>query len=135
MGYSGYGRGGRWGWRRPELDVPPPPPGATRIVVPVTRDAGPHSEVAPVAARAPFLAVIDVGEKLSVRVVPNPAAQAPGGAGRVFAEAVVGMGASLAAVPRLGPNAARALREAGVELRAARPGETLLELLRRLGYA
>lgn len=136
-GYGGGGGGGRGFGRRGgfggiSLNVPPPPPGGVRVVASVEGDAGLDSVVSMVAARAPFIAVVDIvsGRPVYVGVFPNPAAGS-GGAGRIFAELVLGLSASLVIVPQLGPNALAMLGDLRVQI--VPPGTRLSDVLRRLG--
>ena len=115
--------------------LPPPPPDGVRVVAPVEEDRGLDSRVAGVFARAPFLAVVDVagGKAAEVRVVPNPYAGAPGGAGPGLVEWVLGTGARVVVAPGLGVNAARAAEAAGLRVVSVEPGATLREALKKAG--
>lgn len=55
-------------------------------------------------------------ETLEFEVVPNPKADAPGGAGIQSAQFVVNRGAGAVVTGRVGPNAERVLRAARVEI-------------------
>ncbi len=136
-GYGGGGGGGRGFGRRgvfggASLNVPPPSPGGVRVVASVEGDAGLESAVSMVAARSPFIAVVDIVDRrpVYVGVFPNPAAGG-GGAGRIFAELVLSLGASVVVVPQLGPNALSML--SGLRVEMVPPGTRLSDVLRRLG--
>lgn len=115
-------------------ELPPPPEGGVRVVAPVEGDEGLDSKVAGVFARAPYLAVVDVaGGKAEVRVVPNPYAGAPGGAGPGLVDWVLGVGAAVVVAPGLGVNAARAAEAAGLRVVSVEPGVTLRDALKKAG--
>ncbi len=73
----------------------------------------PDSPVDPRFGRAPYFVLYDDGE---YRVVENPASQAWGGAGIQAAQQVVSLGAKVVITGNVGPNAAQALRSAGIQV-------------------
>ena len=104
-------------------------------MAPVEEDRGLDSRVSGVFARAPFLAVVDVagGKVAQVRVLPNPYAMGPGGAGPGLVEWVLGTGAEVVVAPGLGVNAAQAAEAAGLRVVRVEPGVTLREALKKAG--
>lgn len=134
----GYGGGGWWGapaQPQPQAAVPPPPPGAHRVVAAVEEDAGIDSRISQVFGRAPYFAFIDIveGEVKSIRVLPNPMASAPGGAGTTAAQWILSSGARSAIAPYLGPNVSMIFSQAGVQVYTVEPETPLSKALKRLG--
>ncbi len=80
-------------------------------------------------ARAPFLTLVTVvgGEPREATAVPNPAVNAPGGAGPMAAQKAAEMGANVVLAPRLGPNATAALQALGIQVFMVPPGITVKE--------
>jgi len=144
MGYGWGGRGyGRRGWRRgrggwaTQLSQPivSPPARGLRVATTLNNNNGLQSIISQVFARAPYLALIDIdnGQIIDLKIFENPAAQAPGGAGRYLAQLLLNSGVSIVLVPSLGPNAAQALTMAGVQVYNIQPGIPLIEALRATG--
>jgi len=107
------------------------------VVVPA-EGPGLDAPVSPVLGRAPYLIVIDVSPEGEVREqsVPNPFAQAPGGAGQAVAQWIASIGAHAVAAASVGPNAAMVLESAGIRPVPLRPGgrvRDVVEYLRRSG--
>jgi len=87
------------------------------------------AETSPVFGRCPVFLFVDAANR-RVEAVQNPAVTAPGGAGVQAAQMVVDRGAEAVITGRLGPNAARVLEAAGVDMRRA-DGGTAGEVLDR----
>jgi len=83
-----------------------------KIIVPVNED---KTSVCPSFGRAPFFSITDTACGSS-EVVENKAAASEGGAGIRAAQAVLDMGAEALITPRLGENAAKVLKMAGIKL-------------------
>lgn len=89
-----------------------------RIIVPIDHPTQPVVAATFGRAEAFWVALDDdPGE-----IVANPAAAEPGGAGIKAAQRVIDLHPDVLIAPRLGENAARALRAAGIEVRRSRPG-------------
>jgi predicted Fe-Mo cluster-binding NifX family protein len=76
---------------------------------------GLDAEPSPVFGRCPVFLFVDSATQ-EVEALENPAVSAPGGAGIQAAQLVVDRGAKAVITGRLGPNAARVLESAGVDL-------------------
>ena len=87
------------------------------------------AEPSPVFGRCPVFLFVDA-ETRQVEALENPAAAASGGAGIQAAQLVVDRGAGAVITGRLGPNAARVLEAAGIEIRRLE-GRTAGEALER----
>ena len=91
--------------------------------------------VAPVFARAPAFAIIEInenGEVTSQKTIPNPAANYPRGAGIMAVQTLINEGVDSVAVPQVGPNAADALAAAGIAIYQVSPGaplETVVKMI------
>ena len=108
-----------------------------RVVVPA-EGPGLDAPVSPVLGRAPYLVVVDVSPEGEVREesIPNPFAQAPGGAGQGVAQWIASIGAHAVAAASVGPNAAMVLESAGIRPVPVRPGSRVrdvVEYLKRSG--
>lgn len=77
---------------------------------------GLESRVAPQFGRCAYFVIVDPDTN-SVESIPNPGAQAPGGAGVRAAETVVSAKASILLTGRIGPSAFPILSEVGIEVR------------------
>jgi predicted Fe-Mo cluster-binding NifX family protein len=98
-------------------------------VVITAQGGGLDAEPSPVFGRCPVFLFVDA-ESEQVEALENPAIAAPGGAGIQAAQLVVDRGAQAVITGRLGPNAARVLEAAGIEIRLAE-GRTAREVLDR----
>ena len=87
------------------------------------------AEPSPVFGRCPVFLFVDP-ENQQLEALENPAIAASGGAGIQAAQLVVEHGARAVITGRLGPNAARVLEAAGIEIRRA-AGRTAGEVLER----
>lgn len=98
-----------------------------RIAIP-TKGGGLEDTVAPVFARAPAFAIVDVEneEVKNVKVIQNPAMNATGGAGPLAVQMLINEGVEAIVTPHVGPNALGALQAAGIKLYQVAPG-TLVE--------
>ncbi len=145
-GGAGGGRGGGWGggsrgggppWMgaAPKINVPPPPPGSVRVAAPLMDNRGLDSTVAPVLARAPFIAFVDLagGRVASLNIQSNPVVGFRGGAGIALAEALANAGCRVVLAPQVGPQAIGAMQRLGIEVRFVQPGIPLLQALRQAG--
>jgi len=135
-GGRGYGWGmGWWGAPQQMAALPPPQPGARRVVASVMEDAGVDSRISEVFGRAPYFAFIDIadGEVKSVRIVPNQMASLPQGVGFAAAQLIVSSGAESVIATYVGPNVSAALTQAGINIYTVEPGTPLLEALKRVG--
>jgi predicted Fe-Mo cluster-binding NifX family protein len=83
-----------------------------KIAIPVNGD---QVTVCPSFGRAPYFWVSDT-ESGDKSVLENPAAHSEGGAGIRAAQAVLDLGAEALITPRLGENAAKVFKPAGVAL-------------------
>ena len=117
------------------MSVEPPRPGVLRIAATVLEDRGLDSTIAPMFARAPFVALIDTasGEIVDAKIIPNAFANAPQGAGMGFAQWLVQVGVRIVLGSNIGPNAAMALQQAGIRIHNVPAGTRLRDALRSLG--
>ncbi|NPA04574.1 MAG: hypothetical protein GXO09_00560, partial [Crenarchaeota archaeon] len=115
--------------------LPPPPPGVFRVAATTTDGRGVESPISPRFARGAYIVVVDLagGGIADVRVMANPFAGFPHGAGVAFARWLVSSGVRAVLAPRLGPNAAMVLRETGVAVYSVAPGARVIDALRSLG--
>ena len=144
-GRGGFGRGGSGGppwaggpWTPPQMpSLPRPPPGATRVAVPVEDNRGLDSTISWRMGRASYIAIVDVveGRVAGVNVVPNAVAGAPRGAGIALGQWLLSIGVNVVVAPRVGPNIAYVLQQGGVRVEVAPPGSRVRDALRNLGIA
>jgi len=153
MGGRGFGRrGGRWGrrmgmrggwgmgWQQPAAPPFSPPALSTRtsakIAVPVDDSRGLESRVSQLFARSRFMALIDLqeGEVRDIRIVENPSAPAPQGAGFMVADWLLNQRVDTVLAPSLGPNIMQVLGRSGIAVYPVRPGVRISEALRELGF-
>jgi len=139
-GYGmGYGPGYGPGFQQPGMgqytSIPPPPPGALRVAASVDENAGINSRISTRFARSMYMAIIDIsaGKVVNVNIVPNPAANAMGGAGMMVAQWLVSCGVRVVIGSSYGPNAGGALAQAGITTHTVQPGTPVIEALRQLG--
>ena len=142
-GYGGYGMGYGPGYgpafQQPGtgqfINIPPPPPGALRVAASVDENAGINSRISARFARSMYIAIIDIsnGKVSNVNIVPNPAANAMGGAGMMIAQWLVSSGVRIVIGSSYGPNAGGALAQAGITTHTVQPGIPIIEALRQLG--
>ena len=138
---GGYGRGGSpWGvsgqpLMPQQVPIQPPPPNATRIVIPVDDASGLNSRVSMVFARAPYFLVVDIvnGSAVNAQPVPNPYMNVGGGAGRWVSEWILGIGARIVIAPSVGPNAMGMLGQSGIGVYNVPTGTSAIDALRMLG--
>ncbi|AJC72022.1 iron-molybdenum cofactor-binding protein [Thermococcus guaymasensis DSM 11113] len=102
-----------------------------RIAIP-TNGGGLEDTVAPVFARAPAFAIIDVeGEEVkNVKVIQNPAMNAAGGAGPMAVQTLINEGVDAIVAPQVGPNALGAIQAAGIRLYQVAPGTPVEEAVK-----
>ncbi len=134
------GWGGRGWWGGPGTvptpePLPPPPPNVFRVATTTVDGRGLESPVSPRFARGPYIVVVDVanGSVVNVKVMANPFANFPHGAGVAFAQWLIFSGVRAVLAPNLGPNAAMVLQQAGVAIYSAVPGARVIDALRSLG--
>lgn len=96
--------------------------------------------VAPRFARAGTFTIIDLGSEggvVSVKVIDNPAAESPGGAGVRATQLLADEGVEVVVGPGFGPNAAAILAELGIKTVTVPPGtpvkEAVEEVRKQLG--
>ena len=103
-----------------------------RVVVPVVEDAGLNSRLSGHFGRAPYFAIVELGEEgraVDVKMAPN-VSKHMGGVG-LPSEHILQLAPDVVIVPGMGPRALRLFQEAGVPvLRAA--AETVGENLEAL---
>ena len=90
-----------------------------KIIVSSQPPGGLDSLVDPRFGRCSTFTIVDVdnsGKILNVQVIPNSAANAPGGAGIQATQLVASTGAQVIITGNLGPNASRALQQLGVAI-------------------
>ncbi len=131
----GRGRGGGWSWGAavPQFPaVPPPPPGAYRIVASIEFDRGLDSIISPRFGRSPYFAIVDVsnGRVVNYTSVQNPCIDLPHGAGVAVAQWILSIGARHVIGAHFGPNVMAVLQQAGVNLCTVPPGTRLADALR-----
>lgn len=140
----GYGRRGRWGaaggppgWSGVGSmePLPSPPSGVIRVAAATDTGAGLDATISYRFSRAPYFTVVDIkgGKPVGVRSVPNAMASGMGGVGMAVGQWLLSSGVGIVVAPRLGPNIATLLSQAGVRVEIAPPGMTVGEVLRRLG--
>lgn len=133
-GGGGWGRGGGWGWgAMPQFPpVPPPPPGAYRVVASIEFDNGLNSIISPRFGRSPYFAVVDVvnGKVANYVAVQNPCINLPHGAGVAVAQWILSIGARHVIGAHFGPNVMAVLQQAGINLCTVPPGTRLEDALR-----
>lgn len=83
-----------------------------KLIIPLDED---QQSVCPAFGRTPWFLLWDT-EQDAGEILPNPAAQAEGGAGLKAAQTVVDSGASVLLTPRCGENAAEVFRTAGIQI-------------------
>ena len=138
-GYGmGYGPGYGPGYQQPMgqfTNINPPPPGTIRVAASVDENAGLNSRISAMFARAMYIAIVDVanGKVVNTNIVPNPAANAMGGAGMMIAQWLISNGVRIVIGPSFGPNASGALSQSGITSYTIQPGVPLIEALRQLG--
>jgi predicted Fe-Mo cluster-binding NifX family protein len=106
----------------------------TRAAAPVENNAGLKSIISQVAARSPYIAIVDIVNGLAkdVKVLENPASMSGGGAGYMLAQWLKENNVSVFLAPNIGPNLAQGLAASGITILQAPPGRTLEEALRAL---
>jgi len=104
-----------------------------RVLIPTTR-GGLDDAVAGMFARAPTFTIIEVSPEgiVDVKVVPNPGASAPRGAGVTAAQFCIDNGVEAVIAPQFGPNAYGALQAAGIKLYQVAPGTPVREAVEAL---
>lgn len=85
-----------------------------RIVIPAN-GATLDAPISPVFGRCPTFIFVDT-DTMAFEAVPNPAINAPGGAGTQAAPAVIQRGAQAILSNPLGPNALRVVQAAGIPI-------------------
>ena len=115
--------------------LPPPPPNVFRVATTTVDSRGLESPVSPRFARGPYIVVVDIasGRVADVRVLANPFANFPHGAGVAFAQWLISSGVRAVLAPNLGPNVAMVLQQAGIAVYSAVPGARVIDALRSLG--
>ncbi len=83
-----------------------------RVVIPAN-GANLDTPTSPIFGRSQYFILVDP-ETLEFEALPNPALDAPGGAGVQAAQTVLQHGVSAVIAPSLGPNAFRVIRAAGI---------------------
>jgi len=139
MGW-GMGMGRGWGAMPPAAmpqmpQLPPLKAGMRRVVAAVEDNSGLNSRISPRFGRAPFIAFVDLGdgEVKAINIVPNQAANLPGGAGIMVAQWIISAQASDVIAPYLGPNVSMVFSQAGLRVHSIEPLIPLSEALRRAG--
>ncbi len=96
--------------------------------------AGLKSIISQVAARSPYIAIVDIadGSAKDIKVLKNPASMSGGGAGYMLAQWLKENNVSIFLAPNMGPNLAQGLAASGITVIQAPPGRTLEEILRML---
>lgn len=89
------------------------------IVAVSTTDGGLEDSVCPVFGRCPTFTIVDTDGMGSAKTIPNPGAQAGGGAGIAAAQAVIDAGAEAVITGNCGPNASGALSRSGIRVYSA----------------
>ncbi len=141
MWRRGMGMGGGWGrgWGAPPPgqmpSLPPPKPGALRVVASTDDDRGLDATISFRFARAPYMTVVDIvrGEVVSVQSVPNALAGGMRGVGVAVGQWLISIGAKAVLAPHLGPNIQMVLSSAGIRAYPARPGTRVIDALRGAG--
>jgi len=105
-----------------------------RVVVPVVEDAGLNSRLSGHFGRAPYFAIVELGEEgraVDVKMAPN-VSKHMGGVG-LPSEHILQLAPDVVIVPGRGPRALRLFQEAGVPVlrAAAETVEENLEALRK----
>ncbi|WP_461865181.1 NifB/NifX family molybdenum-iron cluster-binding protein [Thermococcus sp.] len=88
-----------------------------KVAVPSANGGGLDDVVAPVFGRAPAFTIVDTDENgniKDVKVIQNPGAAAPGGAGPMAVQLLINEGVEAVAAPQFGPNALGAIQAAGI---------------------
>ena len=134
----GYGRFGGPSWGLPTQTMPPmppPPPDVLRAAASTDDPAGLDARISFRFARAPFLTVVDLrdGKPVDVKSVQNVMASGAHGVGIAVGQWLISSGVRVVLAPRLGPNIAMVLSQAGVRVETVPPGVTVGEALRRIG--
>ena len=83
-----------------------------RVVIPAN-GADLDAPTSPIFGRSPMFILVDP-ETLNFEALPNPALDAPGGAGVQAAQIVLQRGVEAVIAPSLGPNAFRVIQAAGI---------------------
>mgnify|MGYP000890870646 CR=1 FL=1 len=96
----------------PDPSIENPEEVVMKVVVPAN-GADLDAPVSPVFGRCAVFVLVDP-DTMEFEALPNPAVDAPGGAGVQSAQAVLQRGASAVIAPSLGPNAFRVIQSAGV---------------------
>jgi predicted Fe-Mo cluster-binding NifX family protein len=91
-----------------------------RILVSTTK-GGLEDNVSPIFGRCPTFTIVQVEDKKigKADVIPNPGAQAGGGAGIAAAQAVIDAGADVVITSNCGPNAIGVLSQSGIKVYAS----------------
>ena len=87
-----------------------------RIAVASASNGGLNDIVSHQFGRCPTFTIVDVrdGKIVNVKVIPNPAAQAPSGAGIQASQMLISEGVNVVIAGRFGPNASMVLAQAGI---------------------
>lgn len=108
-------------------------PNIIKIAVPSTSDNGLSAQSTTRFGRCPYFTIVSIknGEIESVSVVENQANKAMGGAGPLAVQSVAEEGAHIIIGANYGPNAANALKQAGIKMYGPMQGEntTVSELI------
>jgi len=101
---------------------------AMRIAV-SAEGPGSESQVDERFGWCPYFVICDGEDGDALQAQPNPAAAGSGGAGIAAGQFLDGLGVGVVLTGRLGPNAEKVVRAAGIRPYAVRPGMTVREAL------
>ena len=84
-------------------------------------------QVDPRFGRAPYYVIFDSENPDAVRIIPNPNAASPSGAGIAAAQYVASQGVNIVVSGAFGPNASSVLASAGIRMVSAPAGVSVIE--------
>lgn len=137
--WAGRGRGK---WDMESYGITPPPitsssdQSVVRIVATALDSNGLNSRISPMFARAPYIIVADIVNGVISRMdsVQNPFIQMPLGAGRLFTQWILSIGANTVIASNIGMHMLEMLQQSGVKIHIVSPGTRLIDVLKSLRY-
>jgi len=108
--------------------------GMLKVAAPVENRAGLKSIISQVAARAPYIALVDIvdGSVKNIKVLENPASISRGGAGYMLAQWLKENNVNVFLASNVGSNLAQGLATSGISVLQVISGRTLEDSLRML---
>ncbi|ABM80552.1 NifB/NifX family molybdenum-iron cluster-binding protein [Hyperthermus butylicus] len=118
-----------------QLPRKPKPQGVVRVAAGLEEHTGPRSRVSWSITHAPYLAIVDIADAniADILVAPNPLADMRGGVGIAIARWLIDNNVDIVVVGHIGHHALEAINAKKIKIVQPMPGETLVNVLRRIG--